>query len=175
MTEPQPAPSSSSAEAEKVEEHSGAAAPGDGEDGPKIEGEAKFSAVETATGEENEDVLWKKRAKLYRFDKESNQWKERGTGEVKFLCNTASKKIRLLMRRDGTLKLCANHLVLPTLELKPNVGSDRSWVWHVAGDLSEETPVDEVFAIRFQSPELATEFKTQFQDSQTKMKALEAS
>jgi len=144
--------------------------PGDGEDGPKIEGEAKFTAVVTCSGEEAEEVLWKKRAKLFRRDKESDSWKERGTGEVKLL-KSVEGRIRLLMRRDGTLKICANHLVLPSLVLKPNIGSDKSWVWSVAGDMSDEEPTDEIFAIRFQTPEVANEFKTQFEEAQKHMAA----
>ena len=51
-----------------------------------------------------------RRAKLFRFDKSTDEWKERGVGEVKLLRNRESKKIRLVMRRDKTLKVCANHL-----------------------------------------------------------------
>jgi Ran-binding protein 1 len=142
------------------------------EEGPKIEGDAKFSAVDVATGEEGEETIWKRRAKLFRFDKDSNGWKERGTGEIKFLQNKVTSKIRVLMRRDGTLKICANHLVLPTMDLKPNIGSDRSWVWSVAGDMSDEVPNDEIFAIRFQSAEVANEFKKHFEESQAKMKEM---
>ncbi len=50
-----------------------------------------------------------RRAKLFRFDPDLKQWKERGTGDVKFLKHKDSKKIRVLMRREKTLKLCANH------------------------------------------------------------------
>lgn len=50
-----------------------------------------------------------RRAKLFRFFKESNEWKERGTGDVRLLQHKESKRIRLLMRRDKTLKVCANH------------------------------------------------------------------
>ena len=49
------------------------------------------------------------RAKLYRFDGPSNEWKERGTGDLKFLQNKETQKTRILMRRDKTLKICANH------------------------------------------------------------------
>ena len=50
------------------------------------------------------------RAKLFRFEKATNEWKERGTGDVRLLQHAESKKIRLVMRRDKTLKVCANHL-----------------------------------------------------------------
>ena len=50
------------------------------------------------------------RAKLFRFEKSTNEWKERGTGDVRLLQHAETKKIRLVMRRDKTLKVCANHL-----------------------------------------------------------------
>ncbi len=39
-------------------------------------------AVDLKTGEEDEDVLFSSRAKLYRFD--TDQWKERGSGISKY-------------------------------------------------------------------------------------------
>ena len=65
--------------------------------------------VEVKTNEEDEDVQFKIRAKLFRFDKESKEWKERGTGDVRILKHKETKKVRLVMRRDKTLKVCANH------------------------------------------------------------------
>jgi len=50
------------------------------------------------------------KAKLYRFDKEGTQWKERGVGQVKLLEHKQTKKVRLLMRQTRTLKICANHM-----------------------------------------------------------------
>ena len=61
------------------------------------------------TFEEDEETIFKMRAKMFRFDKSTNEWKERGTGDVKFLKHKVSTKIRLLMRRDKTHKICANH------------------------------------------------------------------
>lgn len=52
----------------------------------------------------------RRRAKLFRFDSASTEWKERGTGDVRLLQHKESKKVRLVMRRDKTLKVCANHL-----------------------------------------------------------------
>lgn len=50
-----------------------------------------------------------RRAKLFRFVSESSEWKERGTGDVRLLQHKETKKVRLVMRRDKTLKVCANH------------------------------------------------------------------
>jgi Ran-binding protein 1 len=94
-----------------------------------------------------------RRAKLFRFDKAAGEWKERGTGDIRLLKHKETKKIRLLMRRDKTHKLCANHYVAPELSLAPNVGSDRSWVWHVPADFSEGEARPELLAIRFANSE----------------------
>lgn len=51
-----------------------------------------------------------RRAKLFRFVKDDLEWKERGTGDVRLLKHKETGKIRLVMRRDKTLKVCANHI-----------------------------------------------------------------
>merc|ERR1712216_773308 len=43
--------------------------------------------VETKTGEEDEDVIFKMRTKMFRFVESSKEWKERGTGMSAF-CGT---------------------------------------------------------------------------------------
>ena len=93
------------------------------------------------------------RAKLFRFDKESKEWKERGTGDVRLLKHRETGKVRLVMRRDKTLKVCANHYLNPDIKLQPNVGSDRSWVYNVAADVSDGEPAAETLAIRFANSE----------------------
>uniref|UniRef100_A0A060TE09 ARAD1D48224p n=1 Tax=Blastobotrys adeninivorans TaxID=409370 RepID=A0A060TE09_BLAAD len=131
----------------------------------------KLEKVDVKTNEENEETLFKIRAKLFRFDKEAGEWKERGTGDVKFLKHKESGRVRILMRRDKTLKICANHYVLPEYELKPNVGSDRSWVYNVASDVSEGEPEAQTLAIRFANSENAENFKKQFTEAQDLNKA----
>lgn len=101
------------------------------------------------TNEEAEEQTFKMRAKLFKFDRESREWKERGTGDVRLLKHTDNAKTRLVMRRDKTLKVCANHYVVPDMKLSPNVGSDRSWVWNAAADVSEGEPEAQTLAIRF--------------------------
>jgi len=131
------------------------------------------AGVEVKTHEEDEEVLFKIRAKLFRFDSKENQWKERGTGDVKFLKHNETKKVRLLMRREKTLKVCANHYVSPGLKLEENVGSDRSWVWTTV-DHSEDTPTKETLAIRFANSENAQKFKEEFVNAQKEMEKLSA-
>ncbi|KAN0097666.1 RanBP1 domain containing protein, partial [Tylopilus felleus] len=122
--------------------------------------------VETKTNEENEDVLFKMRAKLFRFDPTGNEWKERGTGDARLLQHRETTKIRLVMRRDKTLKVCANHAITSDMRLQPNIGSDRSWVWKVAADYSETPPTSETLAIRFANSDNAKEFKRMFERAQ---------
>ncbi|KAI8384453.1 RanBP1 domain-containing protein [Radiomyces spectabilis] len=128
--------------------------------------------VDVKTFEEDEDVLFKMRAKLFRYEKTTKEWKERGTGDVKFLQHKESKKIRLLMRRDKTLKVCANHLVTKEMTLSPNVGSDRSWVWNVTADVSDGEPKAETLAIRFANSDNANLFKEEFEKAQKSNEAL---
>ncbi|TQV91831.1 hypothetical protein V2A60_006056 [Cordyceps javanica] len=122
--------------------------------------------VETKTNEESEEQLFKMRAKLFRFIKESNEWKERGTGDVRLLKHKENGRTRLVMRRDKTLKVCANHYIVPDMKLAPNVGSDRSWVWNAAADVSEGEPEAVTLAIRFANSDNANEFKESFLKAQ---------
>ncbi|RMZ90566.1 hypothetical protein DV736_g2202, partial [Chaetothyriales sp. CBS 134916] len=118
--------------------------------------------VETKTHEEAEEQAFKMRAKLFKFDREAKEWKERGTGDVRLLKHKENGKTRLVMRRDKTLKVCANHYVTPDMKLSPNVGSDRSWVWNVAADVSEGEPEAQTLAIRFANSDNANLFKEAF-------------
>lgn len=63
------------------------------------------------------------------------------------------------MRRDKTLKICANHFITPWMELKPNCGSDRAWVWSVLADFADELIKPELLAIRFANAESKSFYK----------------
>ncbi|GAA5987629.1 hypothetical protein JCM11641_001173 [Rhodosporidiobolus odoratus] len=128
--------------------------------------------VDVKTHEEDEESLFKIRAKLFRFVAESSEWKERGTGDVRLLQHKETKKVRLVMRRDKTLKVCANHYITPEMALSPNIGSDRSWVYNVAADVAEGEPTAETLAIRFANSENANLFKKSFTDAQETNKSL---
>lgn len=138
----------------------------EGEHDPQFEPVIKLTEqVDTKTHEEDEDVLFKLRAKLFRFDMATSEWKERGTGDVRLLAHKENKKVRLVMRRDKTLKVCANHHITSDMNLQPNIGSDRSWVWKVAADFAENEPTSETLAIRFANSENANGFKTAFDNA----------
>ena len=126
--------------------------------------------VEVITGEENEEVLFSQRAKLYRYVAEEKQWKERGVGDIKLLGNNVTGKMRVLMRREHILKLCANHQITADMKLMPNEGSDRSWVWSTSADFSEEECKAERLAVRFKSEDIAQQFKVKFEECQQKLK-----
>lgn len=144
---------------EEGEDSAAAAAAGEEEDtGAQVAPIVRLEEVAVTTGEEDEDSLVDLKAKLYRFDKDGNQWKERGTGTVKLLKHKENGKVRLVMRQAKTLKICANHLVISTTKMQEHAGSDKSCVWHAA-DFADGELKDEMFAIRFGSVENCKKFK----------------
>lgn len=63
-------------------------------------------------------------------------------------------------------------LVVPDMKLSPNVGSDRSWVWNAAADVSEGEPEAATLAIRFANSDNANQFKDAFLKAQKDNEAL---
>ena len=57
--------------------------------------------MEVKTGEEDEEVLYSHRAKLYRFAKETGEWKERGLGDIKLLEHRQTHAIRYVLATGG--------------------------------------------------------------------------
>ncbi|KAJ4950836.1 hypothetical protein NE237_027668 [Protea cynaroides] len=146
------------------EEEATEVAAGEDEDtGAQVAPIVRLEEVAVTTGEEEEDVLIDLKAKLYRFDKEGNQWKERGVGTVKLLKHKETGKVRLVMRQSKTLKICANHLVLPSTSVQEHAGNDKSCVWH-ATDFSDGELKDELFCIRFPSIENCKTFKEMIEE-----------
>ena len=144
---------------EEGEDSAAVATAGEEEDtGAQVAPIVRLEEVAVTTGEEDEDVILDMKAKLYRFNKEGNQWKERGTGTVKLLKHKENGKVRLVMRQVKTLKICANHLVVSSTKMQEHAGSDKSCVWHAA-DFADGELKEEMFAIRFGSVENCKKFK----------------
>ena len=131
-----------------------------------------LKAVEVKTGEEDEDVLYAQRCKLYRF--EANEWKEKGIGELKLLQHRATRTIRVLMRRDQVLKLCANHRL--SADMKLTEMSDKQMSWMTLSDASEpaQTPRAELLLAKFRSRDDALKFKDAFDKAVTTVASMPA-
>ena len=125
----------------------------------------KLPKVEIKTGEEDEDLIYKGRGRLYRF--REGEWKERGTGDMKLLRHKTEKKIRFILRQDKTLKIVANFIISekPLCELKPHQGSDKMFMFF-AYDCSDEEPAIEKFVIKLGNVEKAKTFQKQIEDAQ---------
>ncbi|XP_041351862.1 ranBP2-like and GRIP domain-containing protein 4 isoform X2 [Gigantopelta aegis] len=121
--------------------------------------------VEVKTGEEDEKKLFGERSRLFRFDAETGQWKERGIGEIKILESTDGKRFRILMRREQVLKICANHNISVDMKLIPMPSSDRAWCW-TAMDFADESMKTEQFAVKFKTKDIAANFKEIFESCQ---------
>ncbi|CAG9821784.1 unnamed protein product [Phaedon cochleariae] len=123
--------------------------------------------VEVRTGEENSEVLFEGRAKLFRYDTAggAKEWKERGVGVMKVLKDDT---IRLLMRRDQVHKVCCNHAVIKNMSFKINATNPKAVFWH-AQDFSEGVLTPETFTIRFKTEEQASQFLQTLQTAQTSL------
>lgn len=117
--------------------------------------------------DENEEELFKMRSKLYRYTvdpEDGGQWKERGVGDVRILKHKVRKTHRLVMRRDKTLKVCANHQLIGNMDIKQHGGNPKALVWTTPSDCSEEaTGTAETLCIRFGKEESAEEFRKIFE------------
>ena len=133
--------------------------------------EAPSTAAEEKDADADEDKMFEEKAMLYRFDKVGSDWKERGSGVLKILKNKETQRCRILMRRNQTYKVCANHYILPHLELKPHTGSDRAMIWS-AVDFADGTESHEVLSVKFRSAEVAQEFKKAFEEAKANNKKI---
>jgi len=127
--------------------------------------ECNLPKVEIKTGEEEEDLIYKGRGRLYRF--REKEWKERGTGDIKLLRHKTKKSIRFILRQDKTLKIVANFIISekPLCELKSYQGSDKIFMF-IAYDCSDEEPKLEKFLIKLGNADKAKMFQNHFNDAQ---------
>ena len=110
------------------------------------------------SGEEDEECIYKERIRLYRW--RDGEWKERGTGDLKFLRDKTNKRIRFILRQDKTLKNVANFVIAndPLCILKNHQGSDKMFNF-IAYDCSEDEPLMEKFVVKIGNAEKAKKFK----------------
>lgn len=111
--------------------------------------------VDVKTGEEEEEVLFSNRAKLFKYV--NSEWKERGVGVFKILKHPQTNKIRFLMRRDQVHKICLNHLVDKNLKIALRPERETIYQWFTA-DFSEGISEPSMFNLKFKNKEIANEF-----------------
>jgi len=89
----------------------------------------------------------------------------RGKGDVKLVQDKGTKMVTLVKHMEKTFKLCMNAVVHHDVDMKPNSGSDRSWVWTTTdyADFDDPgNPVVVTFAIKFKDSEIAEDFKSHY-------------
>lgn len=97
------------------------------DDEPTTETKGVFNEPErVVTGEEEDDTMFKTRAKLYGLvnQEKNTRWKEEGVGNIKINVHRVSRRSRILMRTSGTLRLLLNAPIWK--ELKIDRASDKS-------------------------------------------------
>lgn len=52
--------------------------------------------IVVSTGEEDEEILFNERSKLFRFDAKNKEWKERGVGQMKILYHSSNSKYSIV-------------------------------------------------------------------------------
>ena len=149
-----------------------------------VEPLVQLEKVKVVTNEEDEEILFQNRAKLYVFIKEdvyggekrSNYWKERGLGDIKVLKHRENGKCRVVMRQEKTLKVCSNFRPQTSSPLVANTTS-KSWLFHAFDPLDTEEGAEEggegsaspelkQYAVKFKTQEIANEFKEKFEVAQ---------
>lgn len=131
-------------------------------------------AIAVLTGEEDETALFNERAKLFRYDVDLKEWKERGVGQLKILYHPLNRKFknnrffsnyfyiflgtyRLLLRREQVHKVVLNQLITPDLFLQPMSTNEKAWCWG-GYNYSEDDHCLEKLAARFKNTELSKQF-----------------
>ena len=126
--------------------------------------------VDVVTGEEEEEIMFEERSKLFRFSDDTKEWKERGLGQAKILADTKTGKVRFLMRREQTFKICANHQLISNMKLDKMGSNAKARIWG-AQDFADEELKTEKFCIRFKTEEQADNFEKKFNEAVVKSAA----
>jgi len=172
-TPAEPAPAAAAAPADEGAAAADIEAECDTEFKPVIQ----LEEVDEKSGEEDETVEYEERGKLYRYGESmldvgsgKKGWNDRGVGQIKLLKHKENSKYRVLMRQEKTAKIICNHILDPRITLGANCGSDKAWVWS-AFDFAEGELVEEIFSLKFGTPEKAQAYKAAFDRCAKEMEA----
>ncbi|XP_065336958.1 E3 SUMO-protein ligase RanBP2-like isoform X2 [Cloeon dipterum] len=128
--------------------------------------------IDVRTGEEDEEKIFAQRAKLYRYDTSTKEWKERGVGEMKLLYHQATGRYRLLLRREQVYKVVLNQLLTKDLELKKMATSNNAVCWGGFNHAEESGGKTEELAVRFKNEDLLNEFKSKVEEAKERLSTM---
>uniref|UniRef100_A0A182IYJ0 Uncharacterized protein n=1 Tax=Anopheles atroparvus TaxID=41427 RepID=A0A182IYJ0_ANOAO len=126
--------------------------------------------IEVRTGEEEESKLFGDRAKLYRYDSDTKEWKERGVGELKILHHPVRNAYRLLLRREQIYKLVLNHAITADMAVTPMNNSGKAFVWGAINH-AESPGQAEKLAVRFKNETIADQFRVVLEQCQESLRS----
>ena len=113
--------------------------------------------VEVKKGDEDDNTIYQVRAKLLRFDNTTNEWKERGLGDIKILQNKMkANKVRVVMWREQIHKLACNHYILKEMKIDFYQKNPKILMWS-AFDHAEGEGKTEMFVCKFGKEEQVME------------------
>jgi len=120
--------------------------------------------------------VFEDKGRIYRFEKDTKQWKERSAGRIKIekILNKEDKFVyRILSIRETVQKVGCNQLITKEMELKPMPNtwpmlgvSRKAWCWYNT-DYSEDLDGGlHYFAVKFSSEVMAAQFKLKVSECQ---------
>ena len=168
---PNPAPKSSPVKKEEPAEEADEGHDDSANHDPHFEPIIPLPAeVEVKTGEEDEEVKFQHRAKVYRWDKDTKEWKERGLGDLKILYHPENNTFRVLLRREQVHKIACNHYIKTEMKLEPMPKSETQVTWFAMDyceneDGTAESKVEKL-AAKFKLAETKEDFVKAFEAAQ---------
>ncbi|CAK5085047.1 unnamed protein product [Meloidogyne enterolobii] len=122
------------------------------------------SKIETKSGEENEEIVFEARCRLFRFDKADKEYKTRGTGDLKILFDKQKNRYRCVARNsEGLSKLFANFVLFANFKVekkeKPNC-----LIWRCKDSSENIEGSDETFLAKFRDEETAQKFSKKVEE-----------
>ncbi|KAL7079365.1 hypothetical protein ACQ4LE_001400 [Meloidogyne hapla] len=116
------------------------------------------SKVETKSGEENEEVLFEARCRLFRFDKSAKEYKTRGTGDLKILFNKQTNRYRCIGRSSEGFKLIANFNLFEKFKVEKKDEKPNCLIWRCKDSSESVEGCDETFLAKFRDDQTAQKF-----------------
>merc|ERR1712059_49268 len=116
------------------------------------------------------EIIFEHRAKLYRWgcavQSTKPEFRNRGLGQLKII-KKPNGNYFMKLSEDKTLKLRMKQNVSQEVKLEPMVSAKNAWTWSCK-DFADDPDNGEphVFALRFKTPEVASEFKEQYEKCQ---------